>query len=280
LRGTASSWPELPGTTKEAAQVRSVFEKSFSNGKVTALTRDQATEQQVRGAAPRSRYLHLATHGYFSPAPTQHPLASLFGSLVELTMVSDAVAFDGDDAGGGLDRQNTSRTFRPDRGVSEVHPGLLSGIVLAGANAEVRPDHDDGVLTALEVGQLNLSKLDLVTLSACETGLGEAAGGEGLLGLQRAFQVAGARSVMASLWQVPDDATRVLMSEFFDNLWVKKLSKIEALRQAQLSVVRRYDPRSGELRGLTVAAAAPPGQSTAGLAPLYRAAFVLSGDWR
>lgn len=280
VRGSASSWQALPGTTKEAASIRSVFEKSFGKQKLKSLERDQATESHVRSAAPDCRYLHLATHGFFSPTPEPNALVSLFGTLMETTAVAESLAFDADDAPRDKDRVGTSRMFRPDRGVSEVHPGLLSGIVLAGANAEVQADRDDGILTALEVGQLDLGRLDLVTLSACETGLGEAAGGEGLLGLQRAFQVAGARSVVASLWQVPDDATRVLMSEFFENLWVKKLSKIEALRQAQLTVLRRYDPRSGSLRGLTVASPTPAARTAAGLPPLYWAAFVLSGDWR
>ena len=74
-----------------------------------------------------------------------------------------------------------------------LHPGLLSGLVLAGANQPVDPTHDDGILTALEVEELDLSGMELATLSACQTGLGKAVGGEGALGLQRAFQIAGAR---------------------------------------------------------------------------------------
>lgn len=278
--GLAGNWKDLPGTTKEAASIRTAFEKSFGKQKLKSLERDQATESQLRASAPECRFLHLATHGFFSPAPKQSALVSFVGDFLESTAVAQSLAFDADDAPSDADRVGTSRTFRPESGVSEVHPGLLSGIVLAGANAEVQADRDDGILTALEVGQLDLSRVDLVTLSACETGLGEAAGGEGLLGLQRAFQVAGARSVVASLWQVPDDATRALMVEFFENLWVKKLSKIEALRQAQLTILRRYDPRSGALRGLTVSPPTKPARSTAGLPPLYWAAFVLSGDWR
>ena len=137
-----------------------------------------------------------------------------------------------------------------------------------------RDREEDGILTALEVSEMELPKLELVVLSACETGLGKGAGGEGLLGLQRAFQVAGARSVVASLWQVPDEATRMLMVRFYENLWDRKLPKLEALRQAQLWMLKE-----GGKRGLQ--REPPEGQAPAGrLPPYYWAGFVLSGDWR
>ena len=97
-----------------------------------------------------------------------------------------------------------------------------------------------------------MSNVDLVVLSACETGLGKSAGGEGVLGLQRAFQLAGAKTCVTSLWKVDDTATQVLMAEFYKNLWQKKLGKLNALRQAQLAMIRRYDPHENKLtaRGL------------------------------
>ena len=122
--------------------------------------------------------------------------------------------------------------------ISGYHPGLLSGLVLAGANKRTEDGKDSGILTALEVEQLDLSRVDLVTLSACETGLGTTAGGEGVLGLQRAFQIAGARNVVASLWKVDDRATALLMRLFYQNLWHEHMPPIEALRQAQLTVYR------------------------------------------
>jgi CHAT domain-containing protein len=161
------------------------------------------------------------------------------------------------------------------QGISGFHPGLLSGLVLAGANRPAEPGADDGILTALEVAELDLSGVELATLSACETGLGEVAGGEGLLGLQRAFQTAGARSVVASLWQVDDEATRKLMVRFYENLWRAKepLGKLAALREAQLWMLRE-----GVKRGLV---RLPDKEATAGRTPpYYWAAFVLSGDWR
>ena len=121
---------------------------------------------------------------------------------------------------------------------------------------------------------MDLTKLELCVLSACETGLGKIAGGEGVLGLQRAFQVAGARSVVSSLWKVDDKATRDLMQGFYAAAWDtrKIVSRAEALRQAQLRMLkegasrgmRRKDDEGKEER----------------LPPYYWAAFVLSGDWR
>src|SRR5262245_48980639 len=146
---------------------------------------------------------------------------------------------------------------------------------LAGANRPPEPGQDDGILTAMEVAELDLRHVELAVLSACETGLGEVAGGEGVLGLQRAFQVAGARSTVTSLWQVPDRATRELMERFYAGLWDRKqpLGKLEALRQAQLWLLRE-----GPARGLTLDA--PKGSGPRRAPPFYWAAFVLAGDWR
>jgi CHAT domain-containing protein len=154
-----------------------------------------------------------------------------------------------------------------------VNPGLLSGLVFAGANTPPAEGKDDGILTALEVSSLDLSKVDTVVLSACETGLGEVAGGEGLLGLQRSFQVAGAKTVVASLWKVPDAATSKLMQRFYENLWDKKMGKLAALREAQIWMIRDKGNRGLTLLGDQPADAGVP-------SPFYWAAFVLSGDWR
>lgn len=138
---------------------------------------------------------------------------------------------------------------------------------------------------------MDLRNTELVVMSACETGLGKVAGGEGVFGLQRAFGLAGARSTIASLWKVDDDATRALMTEFYRNLWERKLGKLESLRQAQLAMIYGYEPKAGKLRaGMTkqhvdekaIAEARRrlATEKKGPLPPLYWAAFTLSGDWR
>src|SRR5262249_37389477 len=133
-----------------------------------------------------------------------------------------------------------------------------------------------------EVSEMDLTRLELAVLSACETGLGKVAGGEGILGLQRAFQVAGARTVIGSLWSVDDRATRDLMEAFYRSRWDDKapLPGAEALRRAHPAMLRA-DPKrgvDGVRRGMV-----PKGVTkadTVRVPPYYWAAFVLSGDWR
>jgi len=227
------------------------------------LTGDLASEGAFREAAPKHRYLHLATHGFFADPSVRSALARDVN-----------------------ERDPLQSQLLSDQSIVGYHPDLLSGIVLAGANAPP-PEGDDGILTAAEVQALDLRRVDLVTLSACETGLGQSAGGEGLLGLQRAFQVAGAKHVVASLWMVDDHATQALMTEFYTNLWQRKLPPIEALRQAQLKMLVAYQPKDKKLRAgfqdakIDAAALAAArerlkaGEAT--LPPFYWAAFVISG---
>ena len=110
--------------------------------------------------------------------------------------------------------------------------------------------------------------------------MGRVAGGEGVLGLQRAFQVAGVRTTVTSLWQVSDEATRLLMQRFYDNLWDKGLPRGDALRQAQLWLMRKARlgrAPEGDDRGLDLP---EKGKRPERLSPHYWAGFVLSGDWR
>ncbi len=237
--GLRRDWSELPATFTEAASVAKSFAGLFKDGTLTDLAKGHATKKAVREALGKSRYAHLATHGYFAPG------------------VGGWAIRRGGEAGSGW------------------HPLLLSGLALSGANREPKDGEEDGIFTALEVSEMEIPKLELVVLSACETGLGEVAGGEGLLGMQRAFQVAGARTVIASLWKVDDRATQALMADFYKEAWApdKIISRAEALRQAQLKMLREGAKR-GVVRELDA------GKGTRRLPPRYWAAFVLSGDWR
>ncbi|MHC5030637.1 MAG: CHAT domain-containing protein [Planctomycetota bacterium] len=151
----------------------------------------------------------------------------------------------------------------------------MSVLALTRANTPADPDGDDGILTALEVAGLDLSNVALAVLPACETGLGKVAGGEGVFGLRRAFQVSGARTTVTSLWKVPDVATQLLMQRFYENLWDKRMPKLEALRQAQLWLMRE-----GGQRGISLPKDASDAADAKRLPPYFWAAFVLSGDWR
>jgi CHAT domain-containing protein/Tfp pilus assembly protein PilF len=260
----------LPGTGLEARRIIASFATAHAQEPKTLLTGAEPDERRVREelarpADKRWRYVHLASHGFFA-APT----------------VVSAARSNERSAGGAI------RTFSSEEREAFGHtPLLLSGIVLAGANRG-----DAGILTAEEVAGLDLRGTDLVVLSACETGLGEVAGGEGVLGLQRAFHLAGARTLVTSLWRVDDAATTLLMEEFYANLWKKKLPKLEALRQAQLTVLahpetvgERAKQLNAELakRGLKLdKPVALPNGGVIGQRshPAWWAAFVLSGDSR
>jgi CHAT domain-containing protein len=263
---------ELPGTRLEVESLARAFRRTRPGERVTVLTGDTVDAARLQRELPAGRgragyrYLHLATHGFFEPPPE---------NTVRRPLPDDPLGAE-------------YRTF-------VRNPMLLSGLMLAGANR----DPAKAVLTAEEVAGLDLRGVQLVVLSACDTGLGKVAAGEGVLGLQRGFHEAGARALAASLWSVSDAATSVLMEDFYTNLWHKRLTRLEALRQAQLAVLRdpgRVEARDRELRQELAkrgAEVVPRGGSKQPLPlpeggrvdakarrshPAYWAAFVLSGD--
>jgi CHAT domain-containing protein len=206
---TGAPLPALPGTQAEVTAIDKLLRQS--GWQTTLYTGDRALKASIQNVrAPR--VVHIATHGFFLE---DHPAPDNSGRAVHLRGASD-------------------------------DPMLHSGLFFAGANrtrsgAAPAAGADNGILTAYEASQLNLQGTELVVLSACETGLGEQSNSEGVFGLRRALQEAGAGSVMLSMWSVPDQETQELMALFYAK-WLTGLDKPEALRQAQLAerdVVRK-----------------------------------------
>ena len=179
------------------------------------------------------------------------------------------------------------------RGVVGFHPGLLSGVALAGANRPPEPGQDDGILTATEVAELDLSGVELVALSACETGLGESAGGEGVLGLQRLpggrCRERGGEPLERGRRGDAGDDGAVLPGPVAGGA-----GEAGGIARAQLWMLRGGPARGGQGDGGPGQQSRPRAEGPAsrrGLEPLpepgegrvrpyYWAAFVLSGDWR
>jgi CHAT domain-containing protein len=235
----------LAGTVDEVRDVARLWAdgRGRVSDSVRLLVATDATERVFKSEAPHHEVIHLATHGFF-----------LGSSCVSATESLRAV--------GGLapaSGRRLSQTFVP-----ADSPLLLSGIALAGANrrASARANEEDGILTAEEVSALDLSGVRWAVLSACDTGLGEIRSGEGVFGLRRAFQIAGAHTVIMSLWSVEDDATRQWMRALYEGRLQRTLSTADAVREASLTVLKSRRAA---------------GQSTH---PFYWAAFVAAGDWR
>jgi CHAT domain-containing protein len=262
--GRGMTWAALPGTEAETERIEALFRKRFATQPLRCLRGRMADRGRLLAALDsekskqRWRYLHLATHGFFgTPRLRLHPavlggwsvgagaapgLMGLTGSLANLLVASEP---------GLVDQQGnfdpTGRTVR----IVEGNPMVLIGLVLAGAN---RPGQVS-TLTAEEIAGLDLRGCELAVLSACETALGSIAGWQGVQGLPRGFHEAGVANVVTSLWSVSDSATSVLMEQFYQQLWDKKQSPLQALRQAQLFVLKHPQSvrqRAAELRELLV----------------------------
>lgn len=260
IRGGAS-FQALPGTSAEVQAINDLRRQETGSRKQAAQTllRQQATESAFRKLAPNSRILHVATHGFFAP-PRGHSVTQQ-GEQVHDNALSASVT------------------------IESYHPGLLSGLALAGANTRDAASEDDGILTADEIAALPLSGVDLAVLSACETGIGKVTHGDGLIGVQRAFQIAGARSTISSLWKVNDHATQILMTRFYQNLWSGANSRLDALRDAQIWMLEHpqevWKSASAAARGIDRVPSIEEEQLGAKqLSPEFWGAFILSGNWQ
>jgi CHAT domain-containing protein/Tfp pilus assembly protein PilF len=209
----------LAGTALEAQGLQDLLKLDPAR----VLLQTEATEQNVkRLKAPT--ILHIASHGFF------------------------------------LSDQQLTQELRRQHKVVETlaieNPLLRSGIALAGANERRSGDSDDGILTALEAAQLDLSATQLVVMSACDSGVGEIQNGEGVYGLRRALALAGAQTQLTSLWKIPDDATRELMVNYYRRL-LQGEGRSAALRSVQRQMIN--DARLSH--------------------PYYWASFLAIGNW-
>ncbi|HNB73923.1 MAG TPA: CHAT domain-containing protein, partial [Acidobacteriota bacterium] len=215
----------LIGTRLEGEQLKAIF----PNARLKART--EATEKELK-QVNRPVLVHIATHGYFLE---DDPQASKKNTPVQARTI-----------------ENPPIPFDKER---EANPLLRSVLFFAGAN-QGGSDNNDGVMTALEAAQLNLWGTKLVTLSACDTGLGDVKNGDGVYGLRRALVLAGSETQMMSLWTVSDQATRELMIDYYTRLKAGE-GRSEALRHVQLKLLK--NPRRQH--------------------PFYWASFIQSGEW-
>lgn len=225
----------LPETLEEVRTIQEILGKTAAE----LFTGDAATEKVLRHAT-RPRLLHLATHGFFLQDIEIGPKALDRGMIVKAS-----------------EDPPVSQSIRI------RNPLIQSGFVLAGANralASTGLSEFEGVVTAEKILGLKLRGAEMVVMSACNTGVGEVKRGEGVFGLRRAFTQAGARSLVMSMWPVPDKETMELMIAFYRNILSGKTDRCEALRNAALKQMRIARDRYGH----------PD--------PLYWGAFVFMGE--
>jgi len=234
-------------------------------GKYLLDEKDITTISTTRDLAVASMKTKKGDKAVLIGRPSYENLADLPGSQVEIENINDEFARMGLATKVLLSKEasedNVKKTkspkvmhiathgfFLPDTENFKSNPLVKSGLMLAGAKDVSQKDTrdlkteesaEDGILTAYEAMELDLEGTDLVVLSACETGLGEQRNGEGVYGLQRAFMVAGARSIIMSLWKVDDEATQELMTAFYRK-WVNGQNKVTSFKEAQLDVKKKY----------------------------------------
>ncbi len=218
----STTWPQpdpprRPGTgegssTEESAAIAELYAE-VSESKVLLLTGDSATKAALHAAAPKTRFLHLATHGWFA--------SEGFKSQLDV-----------------LAQQGTRDSWlRAEETLTGFAPETLCGLALSGANrGKDALGRVPGILTAEELASFDLRNCELAVLSACETNVGVRRAGQGIQSLQTALHAAGARTAITSLWKVDDAATRRLFELFYTKLWKQKLGKADALWQAKMAL--------------------------------------------
>jgi CHAT domain-containing protein/tetratricopeptide (TPR) repeat protein len=199
--------PPLPGTKEEIQRIDTILLRNHVKAEV--FIEQNASEQNIK-AVSRPLLLHIATHGFFN---ANVDLSKNMNIGIQVSKAKD-------------------------------NPLLRSGLLLNGAasvytDAPILDRNNNGILHAYEAMNLDLEGTKLVVLSACETGMGEIVNGEGVYGLSRSFQVAGAGKILMSLWKVDDQATRQLMIAFYEN-WVKLNNPQQALLQAQKMIKKKF----------------------------------------
>ncbi len=201
----------LAGSEKESQAIGEMAVKN--NFSTTALDGIRATEESFKALSGKNSpaVLHIATHGFFFPDPRT------------------------------IKKNNLNRSAAVFRQSDD--PLMRSGLAMAGANNAWKgkpvPGVEDGILTAYEVSNMYLPNTKLVVLSACETGLGDIQGSEGVYGLQRAFKMAGVQNLVMSLWKVPDAETAEFMQLFYKNLFAKQ-TIADAFQNAQAIMKNKY----------------------------------------
>jgi CHAT domain-containing protein len=259
LRGTRSAcgtfqtlhFSPLPASQQEAEDIAALWKQSSAgagaeimrgpdakpgNGESLQMTGADASPAAFTQYAPGKRVLHVATHGFF-----------LEGSCESAVQRR-------------LDPSRRDEIVLP---ATAENPLLLSGLAFAGANrrSSAMADETDGILTAEEIAGINLEGVDWAVLSACDTGVGEIKVGEGVFGLRRAFQVAGAKTVIMSLWPVEDKTTEQWMGTLYREHFLNGKNTGESVRTASLEILRQRRAKH---------------QSTH---PFYWGAFIAAGDW-
>lgn len=237
-------WVSLPGTKQEIEKIDSII-KVHGIGS-NKFIYNNAIEEKVK-AIQNPRMLHIATHGFFiNPANKKKNLSiglsrTFSENLSKNPLLESGLVFSGANTISRIKNSVGIQNFETQQNMvgTQNLESQQNMVEIQNFESLQLKNFGDGILTAYEAMNLNLDSTELVVLSACETGLGEIKNGEGVYGLQRAFQVAGAKSLIMSLWPVSDEATQDLMTSFYDK-WLSGKTKRIAFREAQIELKKNY----------------------------------------